>query len=46
MKNITENLQVLFIYLKLTNQIEWNWWLVLLPTILGVVNEIVHKMKK
>ena len=27
-------LQVLFIGLKLTNKINWSWWLVLLPLIL------------
>lgn len=28
-------LQVLFIALKLTGYIEWSWWVVLLPTIIG-----------
>jgi hypothetical protein len=32
-------LQVLFIALKLTGQITWSWWLVMLPTLvpLGLV---------
>ena len=28
---------VLFVALKLTNFIDWDWWLVLLPTIIQVV---------
>jgi hypothetical protein len=29
-------LQVLFIALKLTGQITWSWWLVMLPTLIPV----------
>jgi hypothetical protein len=33
------SLQILFIALKLTGQITWSWWLVMLPTLvpLGIV---------
>jgi hypothetical protein len=35
----TTSLQILFIALKLTGQITWSWWLVMLPTLipLGIV---------
>jgi hypothetical protein len=35
----TTSLQILFIALKLTGQITWSWWLVMLPTMipLGIV---------
>jgi hypothetical protein len=35
----TTSLQILFIALKLTGQITWSWWLVMLPTLvpLGLV---------
>lgn len=28
--------QLMLIILKLTGVIDWNWWLVLLPTVIGV----------
>lgn len=30
-------LNLLFIYLKLTNQIDWSWWLVMSPMLAPVV---------
>lgn len=32
---ITEVLTVIFVVLKLIGQIDWSWWLVLLPEILA-----------
>jgi len=29
-------LQLMFIYLKLTEQINWSWWLVLLPILIPI----------
>jgi len=29
--NFADMLTILFIYLKMTGQIDWSWWLVLLP---------------
>lgn len=34
--NFMGGLTLLFIYLKLTGQIDWSWWLVLLPHLLNV----------
>lgn len=36
-------LTLLFIYLKLTEQIEWSWWLVILPFFAGVVLKLLVK---
>lgn len=33
---ILEILTIVFVVLKLTHQITWSWWLVLLPEIIGV----------
>jgi hypothetical protein len=30
-------LQILFIGLKLTNYIDWSWWWVLSPTLIGII---------
>jgi len=30
-------LTILFIYLKLTGEIEWSWLYVLMPTIIGII---------
>lgn len=51
-----ENLQLIFITLKLCKVIEWSWWLVLIPTfvsltlvlvffIIGVILAIIDKLK-
>lgn len=34
-------LGLLFIYLKLTNNIDWNWWFVLSPFWIGAILSIV-----
>jgi len=44
--NITsiDILQLVFIYLKLTNQIDWSWWAVMIPTIVIVIVVVLaHK---
>lgn len=33
---ILEALTIVFIVLKLINVIDWSWWLVLLPEIIGI----------
>lgn len=33
--NSIDLLQLMFIYLKLTSQIDWAWWQVLLPLIIS-----------
>lgn len=33
---ITEVLTVVFVVLKLIGKIDWSWWLVLLPEIIGI----------
>ena len=40
MRNFIALLAVLFIALKITNQIEWNWMLVLIPTFLLILKEL------
>lgn len=37
----TELLTIVFIVLKLTGQVDWSWWLVLLPEIIAVVSLVV-----
>lgn len=37
MLNIFTILTLIFVILKLTGFITWSWWLVLMPTLLGVV---------
>lgn len=32
----TEVLTLIFIFLKLTHNIDWSWWLVLLPEIISI----------
>jgi hypothetical protein len=34
---LTEVLTLIFVVLKLTHQIDWSWWLVLLPEIIALV---------
>ena len=40
MKNFIFLLQVLFIWMKLTNQIDWNWILVLIPILSHIISAI------
>jgi len=42
--DLIDILQVLFIYLKLTGQINWSWWLVLSPIIAIIVGYIVYRV--
>ena len=39
---IFEVLTVVFVVLKLIGVIDWSWWLVLLPSIIGVVIGIIY----
>lgn len=34
---ISEILTIIFVTMKLLGKIEWSWWLVLLPEIIGLV---------
>lgn len=34
---LTEALTIVFVVLKLIGKIDWSWWLVLLPEIIGIV---------
>lgn len=35
-------LTLIFVFLKLSEEISWSWWLVFLPTIIEVVLSIVY----
>jgi len=39
-------LQLLFLYLKLTDQIQWSWMLVLLPLLISLWAKLVVKINK
>ena len=39
-------LTLLFICLKLTNNIDWNWFFVLLPFILKIMSDIGEELSK
>jgi len=39
-------LQLMFIYLKLTNQINWNWIFVILPFVVKIVVRIISSVWK
>jgi len=44
--NFADMLTILFIYLKMTGQIDWSWWLVLLPLWLpAFINAFVEAIK-
>ena len=38
---LTEALTIVFVVLKLLGKIDWSWWLVLLPEIIGLAIYIV-----
>ena len=39
-------LGLMFIYLKITNQIEWSWWLILLPVyVTAILKTLINKLK-
>ena len=49
----TEALQLMFIYLKLTEVIDWSWWFIMMPTIavigivgLTIIVKIISEVKK
>ena len=35
-----DGLTLVFIHLKLSNSIDWSWWLILLPIIISIVGAI------
>lgn len=37
MVNFFYGMSLIFVYLKMTGQLEWSWWLVLLPAYLPAV---------
>lgn len=34
-------LQIVFIVLKITNTIDWSWWVVLIPSFVGIILTVV-----
>lgn len=37
---------LIFVVQKLSHQISWNWWLVFLPAIIGVVVFVLYALKE
>ena len=37
----SDGLTLVFIHLKLSNQIDWSWWFVLLPFVMSVIFTII-----